>query len=86
MKATLLALCLGGVIAPAAAAGQSAGLRELRFTGPSAVNELCTCLLDLQRSAEARGRLDFTAEVESAGADGSGDLTARIWAGSAYAV
>jgi hypothetical protein len=27
---------------------------------------LCACLLDLRRSAEAQGRLDFTAEVESA--------------------
>ncbi len=36
--------------------------------------------------AEAQGRLDFTAEVESAGAGGPLDLTARIWAGSAHAV
>ena len=86
MKSTLLALCLGGVIAPVAAAGQSVGLRELRFTGPSAAKELCTCLLDLQRSAEAQGRLDFTAEVESAGADAPVDLTARIWPGSPHAV
>jgi len=86
MKSVLLALCLA-LIAPGAAAGQSAvGLRELRFTGPSAVDALCTCLLDLRRSAEAEGRLDFAAEVESASSDGWADLTARVAAGSAHAV
>jgi hypothetical protein len=86
MKAAALALCLA-LIAPAAAAGQSAvPLREVRFSGPSAVDELCACLLDLRRSAEAQGRLDFTAEVESAGTGGPPDLTARIWVGSAHAV
>jgi hypothetical protein len=82
MKSSAWALCLA-LIAPAAAAGQQAvHPREMRFTGPSAVGALCTCLLDLRRSAEAQGRLDFTAEVESAGTG----LTARVWAGSAHAV
>jgi hypothetical protein len=82
MKSSAWALCLV-LIAPAAAAGQQAvHPREMRFTGPSAVGALCTCLLDLRRSAEAQGRLDFTAEVESAGTG----LTARVWAGSAHAV
>lgn len=86
MKSAALALCLA-LIAPAAAAGQPAvGLREVRFTGPSAVDALCACLLDLRRSAEAQGRLDFTAAVESAGTGGPVDLTARIWVGSAHAV
>lgn len=86
MKSAVLALCLA-LIAPGAAAGQSAtGLRELRFTGATAVDQLCACLLDLRRSAEAQGRLDFTAEVESANAEGAVDLTARILAGSAHAV
>ena len=86
MKSAALALCLA-LIAPAAAAGQPAvRLREVRFTGPSAVDALCACLLDLRRSAEAQGRLDFTAEVESAGTGGPVDLTARIWVGSAHAV
>ena len=86
MKSAALVLCLA-LIAPAAAAGQSAvPLREVRFSGPSAVDELCACLLDLRRSAEAQGRLDFTAEVESAGTGRPLDLTARIWVGSAYAV
>ena len=81
-----MALC-SALIAPGSAAGQPAvGPRELRFTGPSAVDELCACLLDLQRDAEAHGRLDFTAEVESASEDGPAALTARIWAGSAHAV
>ena len=85
MKSAALALCLA-LIAPAAAAGQSVPLREVRFSGPSAVDELCACLLDLRRSAEAQGRLDFTAEVESAGTGGPLDLTARIRVGSARAV
>jgi hypothetical protein len=86
MKSVLLVLCLA-LVAPRAAAGQSViGLREVRFTGPSAVDELCACLLDLRSNAEAQGRLDFNAEVESAGGDGPVDLTARISAGSSYAV
>ena len=86
MKSATLALCLA-LVTPAAAAGQSAvPLREVRFSGPSAVDELCACLLDLRRSAEAEGRLDFTAEVRSNGAEALVDLTARIWAGSAHAV
>ena len=86
MKSAAWALCLA-LIAPAAAAGQSpVPLREVRFSGPSAVDELCACLLDLRRSAEAQGRLDFTAEVESAGTGGLLDLTARISVGSAHAV
>jgi len=86
MKFAALALCLA-LIAPAAAAGQSpVPLREVRFSSPSAVDELCACLLDLRRNAEAQGRLDFTAEVESAGTGGLLDLTAHIWEGSAHAV
>jgi Surface antigen variable number repeat len=86
VKSAALALCLA-LIAPAAAAGQPAvPLREVRFSGPSAADELCACLLDLRRSAESQGRLDFTAEVESARTGGPLDLTARIWVGSAHAV
>jgi hypothetical protein len=86
MKSAAFALCLA-LIAPAVAAGQPAGrLREVRFTGPSAVDALCACLLDARRSAEAQGRLDFTAEVEFAGTGGPVDVTARIWMGVAHAV
>lgn len=86
MKSAAFALCLA-LIVPAVAAGQlAARLREVRFTGPSAADALCSCLLDLRRSAEAQGRLDFTAEVESADTGGPVDLTARIWMGSAHAV
>jgi len=86
MKSAGFTLCLA-LIALAAAADQSpVPLREMRFSGPSAVDELCACLLDLRRSAEAQGRLDFTAEVESAGTGGLLDLTARIRVGSTYAV
>ena len=86
MKSIWLALCLAA-IAPLALAGPSiAGQHELRFTGPAAVDALCTCLLDLRQAAEAHGRLDFTAEVESAGEDGSRELTARIRHGSGHAI
>jgi hypothetical protein len=86
MKSAALAIGLA-LIAPAAAAGQSPiPLREVRFSGPSATDELCACLLDLRKSAEAQGHLDFTAEVESAGTGRGLDLTARIWEGSAHAV
>lgn len=86
MKFVLLVWCLA-LIGPGPATAQpTTGMREVRFTGPSAVDGLCACLLDLRRSAEAQGRFDFTAEVASASADGPVDLTARIWAGSAHAV
>jgi hypothetical protein len=86
MKSAALGLCVA-LIAPAAAAGQSAGrLREARFRGPSAVDALCACLLDARRSAEAQGRLDFTAEVEFAGADTPVDVSARIWMGLPHAI
>ena len=86
MKSAAFALCLA-LIAPHMAAGQPASrLREMRFTGPSAVDALCASLLDARRSAEAQGRLDFTAEVEFAGTGGPMDVTARIWMGSAHAV
>jgi Surface antigen variable number repeat len=86
MKSAAFALCLA-LIAPATAAEQPAGRpREVRYIGPSAVDALCACLLDARRSAEAQGRLDFTAEVEFAGTGGPVDVTARIWMGSAHAV
>jgi hypothetical protein len=86
MKSAALALCLA-VIAPAAAAGQSADLAtDVRFSGPSAVDYLCARLFALRRNAEAQGRLGFTAEVESSGKSGPAELTARAWAGSSLAV
>src|SRR5688572_33200582 len=85
MKSAAFALCLA-IVAPAAVTGQPAGhLREVRFTGPSAMDALCACLLDARRSAETQGRLDFTAEVELAGTDAV-DVTARIWMGLAHAI
>jgi hypothetical protein len=86
MKSAVLALCLA-LIARAAAAAQPTGdLREVRFTGPSALDALCACLLDARRSAEAQGRVDFTAEVEFAGPGTPVDVTARIWMGSPHAI
>ena len=71
------------LMAPVAAAAQPGeNPRELRFSGASAVNALCSDLLDASRRAEAEGRLDFTAEVESSGSD----VTARIRMGPAYSV
>ena len=50
------------------------------------MDELCAYLLDLRRSAEAQGRIDFTAEVESGGTGGPLELTARTWVGSVHVV
>ena len=86
MRSASVSLCLA-LIAPAAAAAQPLdGIREIRFTGASAMDALCACLLDARRSAEAQGRLDFTAEVESGSSNPGTDLTARIWMGSAHAI
>ena len=86
MKSTALALWLA-VITPAAAAGESpVPPRQVRFSGPSAREELCAYLIDVRKSAEAQGHLDLTAEVESVGTGGRLELTARISEGSAYAV
>jgi hypothetical protein len=85
MKCVLFTLGLS-LIARAASGQSAVALHEMRFTGPTAVDQLCVCLLDLRRSAEAQGRLDFTAEVDSASAGARVDLTARIWAGSTHAV
>jgi hypothetical protein len=86
MKSAALTLCLA-FIAPSAAASQPAREpREARFTGPSAMDELCACLLDARRSAEVEARVDFTAEVEYASAGTTVDVTARIWMGSPHAI
>jgi hypothetical protein len=61
-------------------------MREIRFTGPSAADALCKCLLSEWRSAEAQGRLDFAVEVASVGSGESRGMTARIWTGSPHVV
>jgi hypothetical protein len=85
MRSAAFALCLA-LVAPAAAAQTAGPVREVRFTGPSALDALCACLLDARRSAEAHGRLEFTAEAESSGTGSSAEVTARIWMGPAHAV
>src|SRR5688572_16910434 len=86
MKAAAFGLCLA-LTAPAAAAAQPAAHpREMRFTGASALDAICACLLDARRYAEAQGRLDFNAAVQSSGAGDSMEATARIWSGSPHAV
>jgi outer membrane protein insertion porin family len=96
MKPGAFLLCLALAV-PALAAAQPA-VREMRFTGPSAANDLCACLLDARRDAEEQGRLDFAAEVEvgarhqlrnlTAESEVSArhQLTVRISMGSAHAV
>src|SRR5262245_66611007 len=100
MRSRAFALWLA-LIAPAAAAGLPPDRPlEVRFSGPSAVDALCACLLDARRRGEAEGRLDFTAEVEYA-ATGTAvsaagtpvpatgtpvDVTARIWIGSPHTI
>jgi hypothetical protein len=86
MKVAVLALGLA-VIAPATAAAQTdQHSRELRFGGPSAAQQVCECLLEASRSAEAQGRLDFIADVEFAATGAPAGATARIWMGPAYAI
>ena len=85
MRAAAFALCIALTIPLAATAQPTSLPREMRFTGPAAVDALCACLLDARRIAEAEGRIDFSAEVEAA-VGGSVDVTARIWMGSPHAV
>jgi hypothetical protein len=58
-------------------------LREVRFTGASATDEMCACLLEARETAEAQGRIDFSVAVTFAAAN---DVSARIWMGPARAV
>jgi hypothetical protein len=67
-------------------AAQSGDIHELRFTGPSAEKDLCSHLFDARRVAESQGRLDFAAEIASAGADDSTELIARVWMGPPFAI
>src|SRR5688572_4386087 len=86
MKSAAFALCLAFSLPITAIAEPAARVREMRFTGPSAADALCKGLLNEWQIAEAQGRLDFTAEVQSAGAGESADMTARIWMGAPHAV
>jgi hypothetical protein len=61
-------------------------IREVRFTGASAVDELCACLLEARQIAESQGRINFSADVAYAGGDPPVDVSGRIWMGSAHAV
>lgn len=86
MRSAAFAVCLT-LMTPAAVDAQPQGrLREVRFSGPSAVDALCACLLEARRTADAQARLDFAAEVEYAGAGSPLDVTARIWMGSRHAI
>ena len=58
-------------------------IREVRFTGAAAADELCACLLDARETAEVQGRIDFSAAVTFAG---DTDVSATIWMGPARAV
>ena len=82
----IIAMWIAFIVPAAAFAQQASDLTELRFTGPSAMHALCANLLDAQRDAEAQGRLDFSAEIESAGTGESMEVTARIHRGAPHAV
>jgi hypothetical protein len=84
VRAILILLCLTGAAAGAAAEpGDIHGIREVRFSGASAANEMCACLLEARQTAEVQGRIDFSAEVTVAGQE---DVRARVWMGLARAV
>ena len=86
MKAGAFALGLA-LLAPLAAPAQPAGRpHEVHFSGASAVDALCACLLEARRTAEGDGRLDFNAEVEFTTSGRSSNMTARIWPGSAHTI
>jgi surface antigen-like variable number repeat protein len=61
--------------------------------GEFPVDDLCKCLFDAKRVAEAHGRIDFAAELEVTEANGAAaternwvDVTARVRTGSPYTV
>lgn len=60
-------------------------VRVHRFTGASAMHDLCGCLLEARAAAESQGRLDFAVDVTFAASDPF-DVTARIHMGSAHVV
>jgi len=88
MKATLRVLGMLGLATAASAQPmvESQHIREVRFTGESAVEELCACLLEARQIAEVQGRINFSADVAYAGGGPPVDVSARIWMGSAHAV
>jgi hypothetical protein len=59
---------------------------EQRFEGPRAGDTLCAFLLDARKRAEAEGRLDFRARVDSIDTDAVPGLLASISTGRSYAV
>ena len=61
-------------------------IREVRFSGASAVDELCACLREARQIAESQGRINFSADVAYAGGDPPAEVSGRIWMGSAHAV
>ena len=86
MRAAVLALGVAAIVPASAAAQTDQHPREVRFTGPSATQQACECLLEAGKIAEAQGRLDFNAEVELTPAGEATDVTARIWMRSAYSI
>ena len=54
--------------------------------GRSPIDALCACLLEARRIAESHGRLDFSAVVDVADADGPIDVTVHVRMGSTYSV
>ena len=88
MKGTLSVLCMVALATTASAQPtvEAQFIREVRFTGESAVDELCACLLEARQIAESQGRINFSADVAYAGGDPPVDVSARIWMGSAYAL
>lgn len=86
MRFAALALSVAFIAPPAAAGPPAERVREVRFTGPSAADEVCAYLIEARQNAETQGRVDFTAEVEFARAGAPPDVTARIWLGSPHAI
>jgi hypothetical protein len=88
VKGILPVLCVLALTTAASAQPmvESQFIREVRFTGESAVKQLCACLLEARQIAESQGRINFSADVAYTGGDPPVDVSARIWMGSAHAV
>src|SRR5262245_18919699 len=84
MRAVVIVLCLAGSVGAASAGpDEHQRIREVRFTGVQAADQMCACLLEARAAAEVQGRIDFSAEVTIAADQ---DLSARIWMGPARSV
>jgi hypothetical protein len=61
-------------------------LRENSVTTGSPGDEVCACLVELQKIAESQGRLDFSVVVDPTGDDDLTDVAVQVQMGAQYSV